>query len=57
MKKYNIIIIRIGGKSNMLMGFKFKNFKSFEDLQYFSMIAGKVRNNENHITEINGKKF
>lgn len=57
MKKYNIIIIRIGGKSNMLMGFKFKNFKSFEDLQYFSMIAGKVRNNENHITEINGKKI
>ena len=39
----------------MLMGFKFKNFKSFEDLQYFSMIAGKVRNNDNHITEINGK--
>lgn len=41
----------------MLMGFKFKNFKSFKDLQHFSMIAGKVRNNENHITEVGGKKI
>lgn len=40
----------------MLIGFKVKNFKSFKELQHFSMIAGKVRNNENHITEINGKK-
>lgn len=41
----------------MLMGFKVKNFKSFKELQHFSMIAGKVRNNENHISEVNGKKI
>ena len=35
----------------MLIGFKVKNFRSFRDLQHFSMIAGKVRNNENHIIE------
>lgn len=35
----------------MLMGFKVKNFRSFKDLQYFSMISGKVRSNENHIIE------
>ncbi len=35
----------------MLIGFKVKNFRSFRDLQHFSMIAGKVRNNENHILE------
>ena len=35
----------------MLIGFKVKNFRSFKDLQHFSMIAGKVRNNENHIIE------
>lgn len=41
----------------MLMGFKVKNFKSFKELQHFSMIAGKVRSNENHIKEANGKKI
>lgn len=41
----------------MLIGFKIKNFKSFKDLQHFSMMAGKVRSNEEHITEINGKKI
>ena len=41
----------------MLIGFKVKNFKSFKDLQHFSLIAGKVRNNENHIYEKNNKKI
>lgn len=41
----------------MLMGFKVKNFKSFDELQHFSMLAGKVRNNENHIIETNNKKI
>lgn len=41
----------------MLMGFKVKNFRSFKDLQHFSMLAGKVRNNEDHVKEINGKKI
>ena len=41
----------------MLIGFKVKNFKSFRDLQHFSLIAGKVRNNENHIIEKNNKKI
>lgn len=41
----------------MLMGFKVKNFKSFKELQHFSMIAGKVRSNENHIKETNEKKI
>lgn len=41
----------------MLIGFKIKNFRSFKDLQYFSMLAGKVRNNENHIIEINNHKI
>ena len=36
----------------MLIGFKVKNFKSFKDLQHFSLLAGKVRSNENHIVEI-----
>lgn len=40
----------------MLVGFKVKNFRSFDDLQYFSMIAGKVRNNDEHIVTVNGKK-
>ncbi len=40
----------------MLMGFKVKNFRSFDELQHFSMLAGKVRNNENHIIETNNKK-
>lgn len=41
----------------MLIGFKVKNFRSFDDLQHFSMLASKVRNNENHITEISKKKI
>lgn len=41
----------------MLIGFKVKNFRSFDELQHFSMLAGKVRNNENHIIEINNKKI
>ena len=41
----------------MLIGFKIKNFRSFNELQYFSMIAGKVRSNENHIVEICNKKI
>ena len=41
----------------MLIGFKVKNFKSFDELQHFSMLAGKVRNNENHIIAINNKKI
>lgn len=39
----------------MLIGFKVKNYRSFKELQHFSMIAGKVRSNENHILE--NKKF
>jgi len=39
------------------MGFKVKNFRSFDELQHFSMLAGKVRNNENHIIETNNKKI
>ncbi len=41
----------------MLIGFKIRNFRSFKDLQHFSMIAGKVRNNENHIIEKNNHKI
>ena len=41
----------------MLMGFKIKNFRSFKDLQHFSMIASKVRNNENHIIEKSNHKI
>lgn len=41
----------------MLIGFKVKNFRSFDELQHFSMLAGKVRNNENHIVETNNKKI
>ena len=40
----------------MLIGFKVKNFRSFDELQHFSMLAGKVRNNENHIIEVNKRK-
>ncbi len=40
----------------MLLGFKVKNYKSFKNLQYFSLIAGKVRNFENHITMCKDKK-
>lgn len=41
----------------MLIGFKVKNFRSFNDLQHFSMLAGKIRNNENHIVILNKKKI
>ena len=41
----------------MLMGFKVGNFRSFQDVQYFSMIAGKTRNNENHIVLKNSHKI
>ena len=41
----------------MLIGFKVSNFKSFNELQHFSMLAGKVRNNEGHIYEKNNKKI
>lgn len=35
----------------MLIGFKVKNFRSFDELQHFSMVAGKTRNFPNHIIE------
>lgn len=41
----------------MLIGFKVKNFRSFDELQHFSMLAGKVRSNENHIIVTNNKKI
>ncbi len=41
----------------MIIGFKVKNFRSFKDLQHFSMIAGKVRNNEEHILKNNKYKI
>ena len=40
----------------MLIGFKIKNYRSFNDLQHFTMLAGKVRNNENHIVNIGKHK-
>lgn len=40
----------------MLIGFKVKNFRSFKDLQHFSLLAGKVRSNDNHIVEIGKHK-
>lgn len=41
----------------MLVGFKVKNFRSFNKMQHFSMLAGKVRNNESHIVEVKKKKI
>lgn len=41
----------------MLIGFKIKNFRSFNELQHFSMIAGKTRNFNEHICEKKGKKI
>lgn len=35
----------------MLLGFKVKNFRSFNELQHFSLLAGKVRSNDNHVVE------
>ena len=35
----------------MLIGFKVKNFRSFNELQHFSMVAGKTRNFPNHLIE------
>ena len=40
----------------MLIGFKVKNFRSFGELSEFSMLAGKVRNNENQVFNIGNKK-
>lgn len=37
----------------MLLGFKVKNYKSFDELTHFSMIAGRTRNFENHIIHKN----
>ena len=37
----------------MLIGFKVKNYRSFNELTHFSMIAGRTRNFENHIMEKN----
>lgn len=41
----------------MLIGFKVKNFRSFDDMQHFSMVAGKTRNFQEHIIEINNIKL
>lgn len=41
----------------MLIGFKIKNFRSFDDMQAFSMVAGKTRSFPEHIREINDKKI
>lgn len=41
----------------MLIGFKVKNYRSFKELQHFSMLSGKVRNNENHVVECCKKKI
>ena len=41
----------------MLIGFKVKNYKSFKELQHFSMIASKVRSNDDHYIEKNNKKI
>lgn len=37
----------------MLIGFKVKNYKSFNELTHFSMVAGRTRNFENHIMKKN----
>lgn len=37
----------------MLIGFKIKNFRSYNEMQHFSMIAGKTRNFKEHIVEEN----
>lgn len=37
----------------MLIGFKIKNFRSYNEMQHFSMVAGKTRNFKNHIAEEN----
>lgn len=41
----------------MLIGFKIKNFRSFNELQHFSMVAGKTRNFPEHIIEKNDLKI
>lgn len=38
----------------MLIGFKVKNFRSFNSYQHFSMVAGKHESYKTHITNING---
>ena len=40
----------------MLVGFKVKNFRSFDSMQHFSMVAGKTRNFSDHIANINNIK-
>ncbi len=40
----------------MLIGFKVKNFRSFDDMQHFSMVAGKTRNFPDHIANIDNVK-
>lgn len=41
----------------MLIGFKVKNFRSFNTMQHFSMVAGKTRNFPEHILDINNIKI
>ena len=41
----------------MLIGFKVKNFRSFNDLQHFSMVAGKTRNFNERVYETNNVKI
>lgn len=41
----------------MLIGFKVKNYKSFNQLQHFSMVAGKTRNFPEHIVNIKNLKL
>ena len=41
----------------MLIGFKVKNFRSFNDLQHFSMVAGKTRNFPEHMINKNNIKI
>lgn len=41
----------------MLLRFAFKNYKSFQELTEFSMVASKVTRHKGHIVEINGKRI
>ena len=41
----------------MLIGFKVGNFRSFKEIQYFSMLAGKTRSNLSHLVEVKDKKI
>lgn len=33
---------------NMLIGFRIENFRSFKEMQYFSMLGGKSKSNDNY---------